>query len=660
MAGIENPEQVLRDLVEQNRVVTQQYQDLAARFERAGETINQLQAELQQQRAAGVPVGRPPAAHGLDTRNLGKPDVFSGETSKWRDWSIVLRSYISAADHNATALLAHAETSREPVRNLALDAASSAISSQLYYVLVMTCRGPALDRVVNSGPGEGLEAWRQLTLANDPRTGTRHAGMLLELLSFSFEGDILARLEAFERDLAKYEQSTGERMPAGIKIGTVVRQSPEGALRQHLIMNMDRFQTWESFKHEIQNVKRAQAAAQSGPSPMNLDTLENATPESLTGLANQILSLAKGKGKGKGKNKGKGKSNQSASPCPICNKPGHTKSECWYQTAGKGQPQQSAKGKSKGKGKTKGGRGNDTRQCWHCNQTGHISSQCPQRRNIHEVAADPHAGTHDQYYHGQWQYPAPPQQGHYAANPQGHYPNAGNPLHAVTPHAATPHAVTPHAATPHAATPQATNGNSYQNTNPAQAMYITTLEREMRIDGVAAGAGTIPNTASRPYGGPHPTTVSFGIDSGAAASVIPPTMCFDYPLHRDDRYGERYRSASGHTVIDQGRRDVYVAMQGATKMLRMRVLDTTKPLISVYDLCKTGHRVVFEIDEQGNDLSHAVRTREPYHTYKFTRRNNVWDLDVSPIPHSAMDNYFESEGESVQRYLCPFPGQARP
>ena len=81
MAGIENPEQALRDLIEQNRIVNQQFQDLTARFDRAGETILQLQAELRQQRAANVPVGRPPV-QGLDTRSLGKPEVFSGESTK--------------------------------------------------------------------------------------------------------------------------------------------------------------------------------------------------------------------------------------------------------------------------------------------------------------------------------------------------------------------------------------------------------------------------------------------------------------------------------------------------------------------------------------------------------------------------------------------------
>ena len=184
--------------------------------------------------------------------------------------------------------------------------------------------------------------------------------MLLEVVSYSFEGDILARLEAFGRDLAKYEARTGERMPADIKIGTAVRQSPEGALRQHLIMNMDRFQTWEALKHEIRIVKRAQAAAQSGPMPMNIDSFQTADPEALQGIANQFLSLAKGKGKPKGKKgkgKGKQKGSQSGPPCPICNRSEHTRSECWYQTAGQSPPQHSpSKGKGKGgKGKGKGG-----------------------------------------------------------------------------------------------------------------------------------------------------------------------------------------------------------------------------------------------------------------------------------------------------------------
>ena len=143
---MESAEQAIRDLVEQNRVLSQQQRDLAARFDQAGATIQQLQTELQQQRVADVRVrGGGPAAGGIDTRNLGKPEIFNGEAAKWRDWSLVLRSYISAVDHNAVALMSRAEASPNPVLNLTLDAAAAAISAQLYYVLVMTCTGTALD-----------------------------------------------------------------------------------------------------------------------------------------------------------------------------------------------------------------------------------------------------------------------------------------------------------------------------------------------------------------------------------------------------------------------------------------------------------------------------------------------------------------------------------
>ena len=84
---MENAEQTVRELIEQNRVLSQQQQDLAARFVQAGITIQQLQTELQQQRVADIRVrGGNPAAGGIDTRNLGKPEIFNGEAAKIMDY----------------------------------------------------------------------------------------------------------------------------------------------------------------------------------------------------------------------------------------------------------------------------------------------------------------------------------------------------------------------------------------------------------------------------------------------------------------------------------------------------------------------------------------------------------------------------------------------
>ena len=79
--------------------------------------------------SAVIPPARMP---GLDTRSLGKPEVFEGKVDKWKDWYIVVKSYVSAVDHNAGPLMSQAETSRTPVVNVNLDAATRSISTHLY------------------------------------------------------------------------------------------------------------------------------------------------------------------------------------------------------------------------------------------------------------------------------------------------------------------------------------------------------------------------------------------------------------------------------------------------------------------------------------------------------------------------------------------------
>ena len=84
-------------------------------------------------------------------------------------------------------------------------------SSDLYHLLLHSNWGSALDRVVNAGSAEGLRAWQLLVERYDPHNRSRTAGQLLSLLQFDFSGDMLAKLEAYERDLALYEQASGEK-----------------------------------------------------------------------------------------------------------------------------------------------------------------------------------------------------------------------------------------------------------------------------------------------------------------------------------------------------------------------------------------------------------------------------------------------------------------
>ena len=58
---------------------------------------------------------------------------------------------------------------------------------QLYWMMLMTCKGAALNIVFLASDSQGLEAWRQLTEKCEPKMRTRSAGQLMSILSFSLQ-----------------------------------------------------------------------------------------------------------------------------------------------------------------------------------------------------------------------------------------------------------------------------------------------------------------------------------------------------------------------------------------------------------------------------------------------------------------------------------------
>ena len=94
---------------------------------------------------------------------------------------------------------------------------------------------------------EGLRAWQLLIERYDPHIRSRTAGQLLSLLQFDFSGDMLAKLDAYERDLALYEQASGKKISDGLRVGIVLNRVTDTELATHLLLNSERFQTWALF-----------------------------------------------------------------------------------------------------------------------------------------------------------------------------------------------------------------------------------------------------------------------------------------------------------------------------------------------------------------------------------------------------------------------------
>ena len=342
----------MANLDEIRQAFAEQQQAFTAELDRRDTVLRQMQTQMaslttQQATSAAAAASQPQppqpqALHMMpgvvDLRLLGKPDHFDG-SAHWRDWSVVFRSYASAVNGRLGQLMLAAERSATPMLTAAMTSPDSEWSQQLYHMLVMLCKESALTRVINAGHGNGLESWRQLVMFHEPASLVRHAGLLLELLSFSFEGDVAARLASFDREAARYEASSGEDFPDNIRIGVVLRQLPEGGLRQHLILNSSRVTTWALLKQEVESVRRAQMSLQNSAYPMDVSELSNP-------LAAFGIRLPKGKGaKGGGKSFGKtAKGEAPTTPCPICGRVGHWKRDCWYAES-------SQKGSGKGKSK---------------------------------------------------------------------------------------------------------------------------------------------------------------------------------------------------------------------------------------------------------------------------------------------------------------------
>ena len=342
--------------------------------------LGAMEQELLQQRGANATLQSQLAAaqpralrNAVDTRGLGKPETFEGTVGKWRDWKVVMRSYTAACHDKLGVLMDRAENTENPMLNATLqNAGEKEASEQLAFVLVMVCRAAALDQVVNAGAGEGLSAWRSLCRRFEPNVRSRFAGILMGILSFDFSGDVIARVEAFEREVAQYERTSGEDVSDGIRVGVVLQRLEDSPLKQHLLMNSERLARWTDFRSELVCVRRAQQVLSASAQPMDVGALDS----------------GKGKGSRGGKGKGKGSSADPAKKitCHQCGRQGHMKKDCWYAAGGKG-----GKGgkdsKSPDARHQKGSRDVKSVKCFKCGKTGHYARDC--RSQLAAVDAPP-------------------------------------------------------------------------------------------------------------------------------------------------------------------------------------------------------------------------------------------------------------------------------
>ena len=94
-----------------------------------------------------------------------------------------------------------------------------------------------------------------------PKNNARLVVMMLEVLAFPVDtNDVANGLETMERKIKEFERHANIDIPEFLKVGIVIRQTEEGPMRTHLIMNAHRLTAFPDIKAEVTNVEQAQRA----------------------------------------------------------------------------------------------------------------------------------------------------------------------------------------------------------------------------------------------------------------------------------------------------------------------------------------------------------------------------------------------------------------
>ena len=314
----------------------------------------------------------------VDNKGLGKPDKFDGTAERFLSWKIKTSSYLASVRKDLREILVWAEDCDHAITADDIDKAFgsqadaidqvsniSELRRELWDALLMLTEREPFDIVLNTGEC-GIESWRKLTRRYDPSTGGRKRALLNAILSpaRSKMEDLPSNLEKLLDSIRLYERrkdASGNRtmLAEDIKINVIERLVP-AELERHLVLNRDRFKTFESMLSEIQSyVEHATG---------NKIKVVNSQPYDAHGRGDDPMDVgsfgkdAKGKGKGKkgaGGKPGKGNATAEKRTCHNCGRPGHLRADCWAPggpkhkgTGGKGNSNQ-----NKDKGKGKGGPG---------------------------------------------------------------------------------------------------------------------------------------------------------------------------------------------------------------------------------------------------------------------------------------------------------------
>ena len=558
----------------------------------------------------------------VDAKGLGKPMTFDpskpDKTPNFQDWS---DSIITTIDAQMPGLYEVLEwmVQTQPKTPMMKDDVKVKFphldpllieysEHNLFAVLTTYTGGEARNLVRQAKRPNGYEAWRLLQIRFNPVTVGRQRAHLSKITS-PIENVPLEKLGseiiAWENKISDYEsQPGGEKISDSLKMASLVAMCPQ-RLKDHLQLNAQRFKVYLDMREEVFSF--LDHAVSSNPTGMDIGSLQKGGGCWVCGGPHYSRDCPK-KGKGKGKDgKGKGKS----------------KGKDAWKGKGKGKSKDGGKGKGKGK------------FCTHCNKPGHTRENCWKLNDVGKgVGSNPKPlNSLDPRYREIQSEFAKAAAMEYQRQVSGS-PTSG-PSHALPSQPATLVSSPPTSTAP--------------ALNALQSLQRNIVLKNLSALSIARGSRDSGGDASRDGSGSHEASPSLtqlllrcaersemiwaNIDSGAAASVCPREYARGHTMEPGDP-NVFFVAANGEVVPEEGKVQLVVLTEeGRIRQVRFSVANVNKFLISAASMCDQGHSIVLK---RAGERSYVIDEEDGLETV-LHRFDGVYYMKLYVVPMAVFN-----------------------
>jgi len=197
----------------------------------------------------------------VDTKGLGRPPTLRPDGKDWTTFQFRVENYLESFTAGARDALTWSSEQNLPIGEAERDQelhgtvpSPSDLDEEVYCSLAALLEGEALDILMSTNRGRGLEAWRRLSHRYDGTGPARLRQNLTHILTperLTLKTMSVSILQ-WEEKVRVYEHRTKEALSERVRASVLTSMTAgHGPLKEHLELNAGRLKTYAAIREEI-------------------------------------------------------------------------------------------------------------------------------------------------------------------------------------------------------------------------------------------------------------------------------------------------------------------------------------------------------------------------------------------------------------------------